>query len=237
MKRPIIGVNCNFKPHEGEEGNFNLEKSYTQAVYESGGMPQIIPTLPLKEIPNLLDMYDGILLTGGGGLLPHVKEMDELPGLYEQNPKRHQFDRELARQAMERRMPVLGICRGHQTINELREGTIKNLNNNHHRQREPGNTAIHKISVVPDTLLYGCVKAEEIRVNSFHSQVIDTPGKDLKVSSYSADGHIESIEGTEDSFIMGVQFHPEFMRGSLAMTNIYSAFARAAKLFRENEKI
>jgi len=233
MSRPIIGVNCNFKPHLGEQGIFNLDRSYTQAVYDSGGMPQIIPLLPLPEVAQILDLYDGLLLTGGGGLLPHVEVMEVLPGLFEQNPLRHEFDLRLVKLAMERKMPILGLCRGHQTINDAKGGSIMNLNDKKHLQKEKGNIASHEISVEPKSILYECVESEKIKVNSFHSQVIDLPGTGLKVTSYSSDGFVESIEGTETSFLLGVQFHPEFMMENESMFNIYKAFVKAATDYRK----
>lgn len=235
MSRPIIGVNCNFKAHLGEQGRFDLDRSYTQAIYDTGGMPQIIPLLPKKEVANLLDLFDGLLLTGGGGLLPHVKELETLPGLFEQNPIRHEFDLELVKLAMEREMPVLGLCRGHQTINDAKGGTIMNLSNDKHLQKEPGNMANHEIRVEPNSILYECTKSEQVYVNSFHSQVINQPGTGLKITSFSSDGYIESIEGEESPFLMGVQFHPEFMMQSKSMSNIYKSFINAANEYRKDK--
>lgn len=235
LSKPIIGVNCNFKPHLGKQGIFNLDRSYTQAIYDSGGIPQIIPLLPIKEVAHLLDMYDGLLLTGGGGLLPHVKEMKILPELYEQNPARHEFDLELVRIALEKELPILGVCRGHQTINDALGGTILNLKDQSHLQKEPGNHATHEITIEPQSVLHDCAKTYKIRVNSFHSQVIDKPGTGLKITSYSADGFVESIEGTGSTFLVGVQFHPEFMMEDQSMAAIYHAFVEATIEYRKNK--
>ncbi|WP_438316421.1 gamma-glutamyl-gamma-aminobutyrate hydrolase family protein [Sporosarcina sp. FA9] len=232
MSRPIIGVNCNFKPHLGEQGTFNLDRAYTQAVYDTGGIPQIIPLLPIKEVEQLLDLYDGLLLTGGGGLLPHIKEMDALPGLSDQNPMRHEFDLELVKVATKKGMPILGLCRGHQTINDANGGSIMNLNSNKHLQKEKGNHVHHEIIVEPNSKLYECVEAVRIGVNSFHSQVIDKPGEGLSISSYSADGFVESIESEGESFIVGVQFHPEFMMENKAMSGIYESFIEASNVYK-----
>lgn len=232
MSRPIIGVNCNFKPHLGEQGTFNVDRSYTKAIYDSGGIPQIIPLLPTKEVRLLLDLYDGLLLTGGGGLLPHVQEMDTLPSLFDQNPIRHAFDLELVKVATEMGMPILGLCRGHQTINDAKGGSIMNLNSKKHLQQEKGNHASHEIIVEPNSKLFECVKAVKVEVNSFHSQVIDKPGVGLSISSYSADGFVESIEGVGESFILGVQFHPEFMMENKAMSSIYESFIEAANVYK-----
>lgn len=236
MSKPLIGVNCNLKPHLGEQGVFNLDRSYTNAVYQTGGLPQIIPLLPLEEISPLLDLYDGLLLTGGGGLLPHVKLLDTLPCLREQNPLRHEFDLELVQQAMERKMPILGLCRGHQTINDARGGSVQNLTNKNHLQKESGDQVSHDIVVEPQSVLFDCAKSEKISVNSFHSQVIDQLGVGLKVTSTSTDGFIESIEGTDSPFLMGVQFHPEFMMNRKEMFNIYQSFIEASVAYKSDKR-
>lgn len=236
MDRPIIGVNCNFKPHLGEQGTFNVDRAYTNAVYDTGGFPQIIPLLPLDEVDRLLDLYDGLLLTGGGGLLPHVKELEILPNLYEQNPARHEFDLKLVKLAMIKKMPILGLCRGHQTINDANGGSIMNLGNKKHLQKESGDYSSHDIQIERQSILFDCVKSEKTRVNSFHSQVVDQVGGGLKASSYSEDGYIESIEGTDLPFLMGVQFHPEFMMNSKAMFNVYKSFVKASAAYKNKNK-
>lgn len=235
MNQPIIGISCNFKPHEGENGELNLDKSYTDAVYKSGGLPQIIPLLPFEKIPSLLNLYDGILLSGGGGLLPHIEKMENLPNLHEQNPERHKFETELIKQALTMEIPMLGICRGYQMINEVLGGTVKNLPDEGHLQKTKGEKTSHQIFIQPDSILYNAAKSEEIQVNSFHSQVIDKVGKNLKVTSYSKDKAIESFEGNSPHFILGLQFHPEFRLEDEKMMNVYQSFISAAKKFKKHK--
>jgi putative glutamine amidotransferase len=234
MRQPIIGVSCNFKPNEGENGNFHLDKSYTDMVYKNGGIPQIIPLLPAEEIPSILHLYDGILLSGGGGLLPHVEKMDVLPGLREQNPHRYDFESGIIQYALKMGIPLLGICRGYQMINEVMGGSLENLPGKAHLQKEAGSQPAHKIIVEPETILSQAVQSIEVEVNSFHSQAIDQVGKGLKISSRSNDQVIESIEGTDSHFILGLQFHPEFMAESEKMRNIYNKFIRAAEVFKKD---
>lgn len=228
MQRPIIGVSCNLRPNEAENGNFNLDRSYTDAVYQAGGMPQIIPILPEDEIEDLLDLYDGILLSGGGGLLPEIKRMKTLPGLKEQNPIRYAFELKLIQAAFRRRIPIMGVCRGHQMINAALGGMVVNLSTKKHRQDNPSVEASHPVEVKQNTILYDAVLSENMGVNSFHSQVIDKLGAELRVTARSGEGYIEAIEGTGDHLVLGVQFHPEFMIDNKAMLNIYKVFIQAA---------
>ncbi|GAB3790344.1 gamma-glutamyl-gamma-aminobutyrate hydrolase family protein [Virgibacillus kimchii] len=233
MHQPIIGVSSNFKPHEGENGTFHLDKSYTDMVSKNGGIPQILPLLPVEEIPTILPLYDGILLSGGGGLLPQVEQMDVLPGLREQNPNRYNFECAVITYALKKDIPLLGICRGYQMINEVMGGSLVNLPGKAHIQEESGAQPSHKIFVEPETILSHAVQSEEVEVNSFHSQAIDKVGRGLKITSYSKDTVVESIEGTSSHFIMGLQFHPEFMVESEKMCNIYRRFIRAAAEFKD----
>ncbi len=233
MRQPIIGVSCNFKPHEGENGTFQLDKSYTDMVYKNGAIPQIIPILPVEEIPSMLHLYDGILLSGGGGLLPHIEQMDVLPGLREQNPDRYDFESEIINYALKMGTPLLGICRGYQMINELMGGSLENLPGKAHLQKEAGAQPSHRIFVERETILYQAIQSEEVEVNSFHSQAIDQVGNGLKITSYSKDKVIESMEGTTSQFILGLQFHPEFMVESEKMNHIYRSFIRAAEEFKD----
>ena len=232
MQKPIIGVSCKYRPDEGENGTFNIDRSYTEAIYINGGIPQIVPILPVEEIPELLSLYDGILLSGGGGLLPHIKKMATLPTLSKQNPTRYEFEAELIKHAIKKEMPVLGLCRGHQMINEVLGGTIVNLSDKSHRQETPGTQVSHKILIENDTVLFSCINNEEVKVNSFHSQAIGRVGENLKVTAYSNDKIIESIESTSSNFVMGLQFHPEFMLEDEKMMNIYKTFINAANNFK-----
>lgn len=235
MKRPIIGISCNYKPHDGINGTFNLDRSYSEAVYKNGGIPQIIPILPSEEIPELLTMYDGIVLSGGGGLLPHVKKMDSLPGLREQSPVRYEFEKSLIEQAALKNIPILGLCRGHQMINEVFGGTIINLPKKaKHNQKTAGDKPSHPIFIENDTALFDCIMKSDTEVNSFHSQVIDEIGENFKVAAYSEDQKIEGIESTTSSFIMGLQFHPEFMLENEEMMNIYKQFITAASSYKKS---
>lgn len=206
-----------------------MDRAYTEAIYRNGGIPQIIPIMPIEEIPELLNLYDGLVFSGGGGLLPHVKKMKTLPGLKEQNPIRYEFEFELIKQAIERNIPILGICRGHQMINEVLGGTIVNLEEKNHRQKTPGDQASHKIIIEEDSILFTCINDVEAEVNSFHSQVVAEVGDGLKVTSHSNDHKIESVESTSSQYIMGFQFHPEFMLENEKMMNIYKAFIEAAR--------
>lgn len=237
MKKPVIGITCNYVPPKREEDSPNLALAlcYVQAIWKVGGIPQLIPLSSVDDVPDLLDLYDGLLLSGGGGLAPQIEQMASLPGLYEQNPVRHEFDLALTKAALDRGMPILGVCRGHQTLNEALGGTLMNIGNKDHLQTEPGDVPKHEITISEDSILYSCCESKRVQVNSFHRQVVDQPGVGLCVTAISTDGRVEAIEGKSGPFRMGVQFHPEFMipyeRG---MTNIYARLIQESEGYRQN---
>lgn len=235
MSKPIIGISVNIRPDVGSYGEFRISKSYVDFIIRAGGIPQLIPIMDHDLIPEFIDNYEGILFSGGGGLLPEIKVMDELPDLRTQNPLRYDFELSLIQAAIKQKIPVMGICRGHQMINDALGGYVKNLNNESHRQNKPYDVAVHSVKIDKDSHLYEATGTNKLNVNSLHRQVIDEVGENLKVTAFSDDNYIEAIEGTKDSFIMGIQFHPELMADDKEMLNIYKKLIVAARKKQTNE--
>jgi putative glutamine amidotransferase len=187
-----------------------------QAVLDAGGLPIILPPLG-GVIPALLERVEGILLTGGGRLPPGTFRADRpAPTLEAINPDRYDFERQLIRAALARGIPLLGICRGMQMINETLGGRL--INNIladfphalQHYQRAPGWHPTHAISIAPDSRLAEIVGEAHAEVNSFHRQAVATPGSGLRVTAVAPDGVVEAVE-SRSGFVLGVQFHPEKM--------------------------
>lgn len=104
----------------------------------------------------------------------------------------------LVKKALELDIPILGICRGHQTINEAAGGTlklsVKDLTTFEHAQSQPRDVCTHSVKIKEDSMLAGILGETRIMVNSLHRQ---------------EDGLVEAIESETHTFILGVQFHPE----------------------------
>ncbi len=247
--KPAIGINLCFRPGETTlDDALYLRAAYMQAVIKAGGMPVLMPVV--EEMDLLREMFrriDGLLMTGGD---PEYRAMTvektarggcnvNLPDLKTQNPRRHAFDLALCVMALERDMPVLGICRGHQTLNEAAGGTmILNLSRVtrwEHRQQENMAIPTHLIRFTRDASLKEIfsVHIEEMWVNSFHRQAIDQPAPGFVISSYSTDGIAESIESRQHSFVVGVQFHPEMMLPTNQSLNVYNKLIYAALDYRK----
>ncbi len=221
MARPVIGITVHTRTHPArpltpDVSTTTAQVQVVQAVLDAGGLPVILPPLA-DAIPELLERLDGILITGGGRLPPGTFKADRSgPTLEAINPGRYAFERELIRAAVARGIPLLGVCRGMQMINETLGGLlINNITTDlphalQHYQRAPRWRPTHTISIVQDSRLCEIVGGTRAEVNSFHRQAVATPGSGLRVTAVAPDGVVEAVE-SQSGFVLGVQFHPENM--------------------------
>ena len=140
---------------------------------------------------------------------------------------------DVARAAWERRLPILAICRGLQTLNVARGGTlvqhIPDLPGTlDHRQSETGDRPSHPIRVEPGSETADALGATELNVNSFHHQAIRDLGAGLVASAWAPDGVVEAIEGPELPFCIGVQWHAESNSAADCDGRLFKAFTAAA---------
>ena len=216
----IIGILGNNYPvtDANPTERYAINKSYLEAVILNGGIPLPIPCLSDSEqLKVFLDMCDGLLLPGG---------VDVNPSYYGEEPHQQlglvQSDMDaigikLIRLAAERKMPILGICRGQQMLNVALGGSLYQdiaatyeKPSIQHQQKAESSPAMHKIKVEEGTLLFEMIGSTEVSTNTLHHQAVKALGKDLVVSATALDGIIEAIE-SKDRTILGLQWHPELM--------------------------
>jgi len=221
---PLIGVSTSEvrRPEDhklvaqGEPSRIELAlgERYLEAVRTAGGLPVILAPVRTGAIDELLDRLDGICLSGGPDLHPANYGASEHPELGPTEPELDRFELALARRAVIRGMPVLGICRGAQVLNVARGGTL----HQHvpdlgpvlsHRQGVAASRTSHRVTLDADSLLARVTGATDLSVNSFHHQAVDELGRGLRVVGRSGDGLIEAIEGIATGFALGVQWHAE----------------------------
>jgi putative glutamine amidotransferase len=242
MTKPLIGVTPDYNPGDrkesgGREATFFLRARYICAIEDLGGLPVI---LPLVEDPGdrrrLLCQLDGLLLTGSGPDLP--------PALYGERQRyrfrvmsrrRAEFELDAARWAAACDLPLLGICGGMQAINVAFGGSlIQDIASEvasplEHQQRARATECSHTVAIVSGSRLRRIVGRPRLRVNSAHHQSVKRVAPGLVASAVASDGVIEALESPHHRFLLGVQWHPEWLYDrSIVHEKLFRAFLAAA---------
>ena len=179
---------------------------YARGVFEAGGLPV---NLPLDVDPMLfVDRLDGILLSGGADIDAAQYGATSGDGDDPAEQERDAFELALFSAAAERKLPVLGICRGLQLVNVASGGTLHQHVPVHAGFTQPPATLLHNVEFAPDSVL-GSLYEPGHQVNSLHHQTVDRVGQDLRVTA-SHDGSVEGIEH-QSLPIVAVQWHPEML--------------------------
>jgi len=219
VSRPLIGVTTSEVrlAHQTEplpEGDppqreMALGMVYMRAIEMAGGMPIVLPPLGHDVIGPLLERLSGVCLSGGPDIDPEgYGEHERDPQLGATEPDLDAFELAVAQLADARRMPLLGICRGAQTLNVARGGTL-HQHVEDHRQTEPGRVATHTVRIEPGSRLADVMGATAADVNSFHHQAAAHLGRGLRAVAWAPDGTVEGIEGDGPELYLGVQWHAE----------------------------
>ena len=235
MSRPRIGITLDSEPAGGWSKMpwYALRQNYCGAVAAAGGLP-----LPLPHEPDLaaayLDGIDGLLVTGGA--------FDVDPALFgdatkhatvKTKDRRTAFEYAMVKGALERDMPILGICGGEQLLNVVLGGTLHQHvpdvfpNGLAHEQPNPRTEPGHDVEIVPGTLLHRTVAATRMSVNSAHHQAVKDVGPGVVVNAKAPDGVVEGIEHSGKRFCLGVEWHPEYSIDP-GDDRIFAAFVKAS---------
>jgi putative glutamine amidotransferase len=193
-----------------------LPLSYVWAVQRAGGRPILLPPDPedTKNLDAVLDLIDALVLSGGRDLDPSLYDQEPHPETEPARPARDAYELALARAAVERRMPVLGICRGMQVLNVAYGGTIEHhlpdvLGHDDHRST-PGAFAEHEVRLEPGSLAARSAGSEQTPVKSHHHQGMRDIGEGLRVTGWAAaEETVEAVEDPRCPFVLGVLWHPE----------------------------
>jgi len=205
-----------------------LPAAYTHAVVAAGGAPVVLPTEP-DHASLYLDRIDALVLAGGGDMDPAGYGAEPHPRTGGVNPRRDAAETALLQGAIERGLPVLGVCRGLQVLNVLRGGTLHQhlpdvVPGNVHAVA-PGTWATHPVEVVPGTRVAALHGRLDLDVVTYHHQAIDRLGKGLTPTAHALDGTIEAVEDEDLPFLVAVQWHPEMADDPSLMRGLVRAAA------------
>jgi putative glutamine amidotransferase len=196
-----------------EEEASVLAHSYVEAVQRAGGSAIMFPPDPHADPDQLLDLVDGLVLAGGRDIDPAAYGAEPKEATDEPHALRDAFEIALARRAMERDIPLLGVCRGMQLMNVARGGTLVQdlpAHLGHRRTIGTFEGNDHPVRLAPGSLAARVAGEEHHGTLSHHHQGIERVGDGLAVTGWSDDDDLpEALEDPELRFALGVQWHPE----------------------------
>lgn len=204
-KRPLIGV---VSSRDGEKKM--IHQRYLDAVWFAGGLPVVLPyTTDPRRLEEFATLFDGFLFSGGVDVDPvHYGEVKAFDSV-EIDAPRDEFEEALFRVIHPTKKPILGICRGIQSINVWLGGSL-HQHMEGHRQEVSGEERTHPIHVYEGSLFHRLCGKTSVMVNTFHHQAVKTPAPSLTVDAVSHDGYVEVVHEEGHPFLLAVQFHPEY---------------------------
>jgi putative glutamine amidotransferase len=231
---PRIGFSLDYetKPTFSKKPWYAIRENYLTAVADLGALPLPLPHL-VEKADTYLDLLDGLVITGGAfDIPPSMYGDDSIHETVTTKDQRTQFEWAITKGAIQRNIPILGICGGEQLLAVVLGGTlIQHIpdsipNALAHEQPNPRDEVGHSVKIVENTLLHQIIGATEIQVNSAHHQAVAKIPAGAIVNATAPDGVIEGIEVTTHPFCLGVQWHPEY-HVTGADRKIFEAFVGA----------
>ena len=257
-RQPVIGLTANFK-----DGCAMLMDQYYRQVVNAGGTPVLIPPVDsIDVIVNTLDHIDALILTGGADFNPLWAGEEPSPLLHSVNPERDLPELLITQLAYNRQIPILGICRGMQTMamalggkvaqdiaehfthdvrRALAEGEFKHFlplfadKLIQHSQDAPRNLATQTVFFDPDSIPAQILHATSLHVNSFHHQAVCSAGSKFRFVAATVDGIPEAMESIEHKPLLGVQWHPEWMEEQ--GLPLFQWLVKQAEIFAEAKRM
>jgi putative glutamine amidotransferase len=219
VSRPLIGICAALERARWGPWDTHVllvPRNYVTAVQEAGGLALMLPPDErTAESPDeLLDLLDGVLLAGGLDVDPASYGERPHPQTTATSPERDRFELGLARMALDRDLPLLGICRGMQVLNVAAGGTLiqhlpDTLGHDDHRHA-PGAFTDHDVRLEPESRVARALEVEHTSVKSHHHQGLADRGEGVEASGWAVrDGLVEAVELPERRFALGVLWHPE----------------------------
>lgn len=238
MATPIIGVTMTRMMSVYGYPLHIITEAYIRAITNAGACPVLIPlSQPIKNLETIFAKLDGILFTGGGDVHPNQYQSAPHPLVDEVDIERDQIEIFLVKEAINKNLPFLGICRGIQVINVALGGTLyedlldqrpESLRHSYFPEM-PRQYLAHEIRIESQSQLAQILGCSTAQVNSLHHQGIRLLAPGLYPSAYAPDGLVEACEYPGQRFGLAVQWHPEWLPTEASMPSLFEHFVAAAK--------
>lgn len=216
-EKPLIGVT---KPYKG---GLTQNLAIRFALWRAGGRTL---TITSKRCPLQVDL-DGLIVSGGTDVHPERYKSSEIKDFYTYDQERDQMETALINMALKKNLPMLCICRGAQLLNVTLGGDLhSDVAKAYENAAYPSSLWAKiffrkKVHLKEKTKLFEIFRLPDMSVNSLHTQAINSLGKGLVISSQEENGVVQSIEHKEKEFVIGVQFHPEFLSTRPAVKRLF----------------
>lgn len=238
MISPLIGITSSHASNQYGQPTVESLRTYIREVIKAGGTPVVIPSeIPVEKLKELFARLDGIILAGGDDIDHTRFNGEDHPKIGKPDALRDTCEITLARMAVKEEKPLLGICRGLQTLNVALGGDLYTHIEDQHPAKvkhdyypEPPRDLIsHPVTIEESSKLFKIIGEREIPVNSLHHQGVKTLAEALSATAYAPDGLVEAAEIPGHPFAIAVQWHPEWIPDQPASQAIFKAFIQAAK--------
>lgn len=238
-RSPIIGIPVGQGANARGAKLYVVHQLYLNAVYQAGGLPCPVPLHLDDEVySEIFERIDALLLAGGEDVDPEWYHDKPEPGIEKTDPERDRVELMLVKWAVAEKMPILGICRGHQILNVALGGTlyqdisrdlgVQEVHDNRGKGPDFRQQRPHQVQLDPESKIARELGAA-LWVNSLHHQAVARPGKGLRVVGASPAGIIEATELEGHPFAVTVQWHPEMLGDDEKMQRLFALLVDAAR--------
>ncbi len=214
--------------YEDNISKYTLNNFYTESIKKSGASPLVVTYENTDCIDDMLDLASGVMLSGGGDLHSKYYNEELHPKAALINEHRDIFEIELCKKALERDMPIFGICRGAQLLNVVLGGTLHQHIEGHVNETVDG--VNHSVTVVEGSYFDELFENKTFTVNSIHHQALKDVADSLEILAY-CDDIIEAVKVKDKTFVVGVQYHPERIYDNVESMLLFDEFVRHCEAY------